>query len=192
MSATPTRRANHLWQLENGDDFLQLFNSSNQIVSWIDSTGFLQGSGIGSGSLGLVTKYNGITTAGNGLVSEVAAVDLTNQSSPIVATTLYAPFPAGFFRVSAYLKITTVGTSPVIGPVTITYTDANSVGQSVVMATQTQAGAIATTNAGNTTTSVLTGSLVINCGLGNIQYAIGFSGTIGAGQYEAHLRLEKM
>lgn len=143
----------------------------------------------------LIGQYNGISTVGNGVPAEYATVDLTGQTAPIAATTLYAPTISGLFRVSAYLKITTTGTSPVLGPVTITFTDAtDSVAQSVVMSQQLQTGATSNTgNNGNTTGSVLTGSLIVNAKAAtNIQYAVAFTGTIGAAQYEVHLKLEAL
>lgn len=142
-----------------------------------------------------VSNYNGIATVGSGIPAQVATVDLTAQTAAITATTLYTPTATGLFRVIAYLKITTAGTSPIVGPVTIAYTDGtDSVAQSVIMSCQTQAGvAQATGNSGNTTTSVLTGTLAIWAKTGvAITYAIALTGTVGAGQYEAHLRLESM
>lgn len=127
--------------------------------------------------------------------SETAVVDLTGQTAAISATTIFTPTATGMFRISAYLKITTTGTSPVLGPVTITYTDGtDSVAQSVVMAQQLQTGAMSTTgNNGNTTTSVLTGSLYIFAKTGvAIQYAVALTGTVGAAQYEVHLKCEAL
>lgn len=143
---------------------------------------------------GTVSNYNGVATVSNGVPAEYATVDLTGKVAAISATTLYTPNATALFRVSAYLKITTAGTSPVLGPVTITYTDgSDSVAQSVVMAMQTEAGANATSNSGNTTTSVLTGSLNIFAKTGvAIQYAVAFSGTIGTGVYEVHLKCEQL
>ena len=126
--------------------------------------------------------------------SEQGRADLTGQVAAVAATTLYTPQITGLFRVSAYLKITTAGTSPVLGPVTITYTDGtDSVAQSVVMSMQTQAGAQATSNAGNTTTTVLTGDLIINALTAvAIKYAIALTGTVGSGAYEAHFKCESL
>jgi hypothetical protein len=127
--------------------------------------------------------------------SETAVVDLTAQTAAIADTTLFTPSVSGLFRISAYLKITTTGTSPVLGPVTIKYTDAtDSVAQSVVMAQQLQTGAMSSTgNNGNTTTSVLTGSLVVNAKAAvAITYAVALTGTIGSTQYEVHIKCEAL
>lgn len=144
---------------------------------------------------GNITTYGKIATVSNGVPSELATVDLTAQTAAIAATTLYTPTATGMFRISAYLKITTAGTSPVLGPLTITYTDGtDSVAQSVIMAQQTQAGSMSVTgNNGNTTTSVLTGSLVVYAKTGvAIQYAVALTGTVGAAQYEVHLKCEAL
>lgn len=51
--AAPTTRSFTVWQIENGDDFLQLKNPSGSIQAWIDQKGVYNTSGsLGSGSLG--------------------------------------------------------------------------------------------------------------------------------------------
>lgn len=176
--------------------------SSNIIVPSIGILGsasvagslFLGGFKTTFNNVGLLTQYNNINTVSNGIPSEYATVDRTGQVAAITATTLYTPVATGMFRVSAYLKITTTGTSPVLGPVTITYTDGtDSVAQSNVMLLATQAGAAATSNAGNTTTSTLNGSMVIFALTGvAIQYAVALTGTVGTAAYEVHLKLEAL
>lgn len=183
-------------------DALGIFDTSisRESAGIIDIGNGMQGDKSGSlkftnaSMIGVAQLYNNIVTVSNGIPSEYATVDLTSQTAPIIATTLYTPITSGMFRISAYLKITTTGTSPVLGPLTITYTDGtDSVAQSVVMAMQTQAGANTTSNAGNTATSVLTGILVIWAKVGvAIQYAVALTGTIGATQYEVHLKLEAL
>lgn len=146
-------------------------------------------------NLALLANYNGIALFGNGVPSEVATVDLTGQVAPVTTTTIFNAPIAGWFRINAYLKITTAGTSPVLGPVTIGYTDGtDSVVQSVIMSCQTQAGVQqATGNAGNTTVSTLSGSLVLYAKAATaITYAIALTGTVGAGVFAVRLRLEAM
>jgi hypothetical protein len=140
------------------------------------------------------TKYNNIATVSGGVPAEYATVDLTGQVAAIAATTLYTPTATAMFRISAYLKITTPGTSPVLGPVTITYTDGtDSVAQSAVMLMATEAGAAATSNSGNATSSKLIGSMTIFAKTGvAIQYAVALTGTVGSGAYEVHLKCEQM
>lgn len=127
--------------------------------------------------------------------SIVAAVDLTGQVAAKSATTLFTPSIAGLFRISIALKLTTVGTSPVVGPVTVTYTDGDgSVAQSIVMLLHSVTGTVVTTTVNNTTTtSNVNGTLVIFAKAAvAIQYAIAQSGTIGSGQWSAHIRCEAM
>jgi hypothetical protein len=124
-----------------------------------------------------------------------AAVNLTAQTAAKAATTLFTPIVTGFFRISIALKLTTAGTSPVVGPVTITYTDGDgSVAQSIVMLLQSVTGTVVTTTVNNTTTtSNVNGSMVIFAKTAvAIQYAIAQSGTIGSGQWSAHIRCEAM
>jgi uncharacterized membrane protein YbhN (UPF0104 family) len=145
---------------------------------------------------GKISTYNGITTAGNGVPSELAAVDLTTQAAAIAATSLYTPAAGGLFRISVYLKVTRAATtSSTLGAVTITFTSAtDSVAQSLVMQLATQAGAAATTNAGNATTTTLQGSMIVNASTAAaIKYAIAYASS-GATtmQYEAHFRVEAL
>jgi len=75
-----------------------------------------------------VTRYNGIATVANGLPSEYAVVDLTAQTALIGTTTLYTTPSAGQYRLSWNMKITTAAvTSSTLGPLTIVYTDPDSV-----------------------------------------------------------------
>lgn len=154
---------------------------------------------MGRSNLGLILgkpiiTYNGLTTVGNGVPSELAQISLTAQTALIAATTLYTPLASGKFRISAYLKVTTVaGTSSTLGAVTITFTDpTDSVAQSQVIQMQTEAGASATTNAGNLTTSKLSGTLEIEAKIGvPIQYAIAYASNAAAAMnYKASLTLE--
>lgn len=130
-----------------------------------------------------------------GVNQQAAAVSLTAQVAAKATTTLFTPTATGLFRIGITLKITTIGTSPVIGPVTITYTDGDgSVAQSQVMSLTTVAGAIATSSAANSTTlATLYGDIVIFAKTGvAIQYAIAQTGTIGSGQWSAHIKCEAL
>src|SRR6266567_3731503 len=115
-----------------------------------------------------------------------AEVNLAAQTAAKATTTLLTPSVTGFFRISIALKLTTIGTSPVVGPVTITYTDGDgSVAQSIVMLLNSTTGTAVTTTVNNTTTtSNVNGSMVIFAKVAvAIQYAIALSGTIGSGQW---------
>ena len=121
-------------------------------------------------------------------------VNLSGQNSAsIAATTLYTVTASntGLYSVDWFTKLTTTGTSPVLGPLTITYNDAvDGTAQSVVALGQNQAGTGATSLTATTTAQNLSGGLIINAGVGNIQYAFVCTGTIGAAFYELRLRLE--
>ena len=126
----------------------------------------------------------------------VTEIDLTAQTAAVSSTNLVASPVTGRYRISAYLKVTTAATgaaTSTLGAVTITYHDGtDGVAQSVVMQMQTEAGAAATTNTGNATTSVLAGQLVIFAATGTaIKYAIAYaSNAANTMAYEAHLSAE--
>lgn len=129
----------------------------------------------------------------------INVVDLTGQTAAVSATNLVASPITSRYRIAAYLKVTTPATTGLatstLGGVTIAYADGtDSVAQSVVMQMQTQAGAAATTNAGNSTTTVLTGELVIFAATGTaITYAIAYASNTSAQMaYEAHLSAEQL
>jgi hypothetical protein len=130
-------------------------------------------------------------------VPALAVIDLVTQAAAIVATLLYA-VPAtqpGLYDVAFALKVTRAATtSSTLGTLTISYTDAtDSVVQTVIALGGTQAGAAATSNAGNSTTSVLQGRVTVNAKAGtNITYAIAYvSSGATTMQYEAHLSVRQ-
>jgi hypothetical protein len=107
----------------------------------------------------------------------------------IPITQLFAA--GGHYLISAFLKITTVGTSPVAGPITLTFDDGDGgVSQSMVMPLFSTTGALVTTTVNNsTTTGTVHGSIQIYAkNTAAIRFSIGVSGTFGAGLYAAHLR----
>ncbi len=128
-----------------------------------------------------VDVYRNTNLVDNGLISGVGHLDLTAQVAAISATTIFTPTATGRFRISVYEKVTTVASvSSVLGGAsgtTITYTDGtDSVAQSVVMAMDTAAGGVALTAAGNTTTTMLTGTTYIYALVAvPIQIAIGYT-----------------
>ncbi len=129
------------------------------------------------------------------IASRVAQVDIASTASATSTATIFTPSANGMYRLSIYLHITTTGTSPVAGPVTITYTEPDgSVAQSHVMLLQSVTGTVVTTTVNNsTTTGTVNGSMIFYAKSGvAIQYAIAVSGTFGAGRYMAHLILEAL
>ena len=137
---------------------------------------------------GLCTKYNNVTTTGQGLPALVGVVTTGTHTAAITSTTLLAaPVAGGFYRISAYMKVTVATSTPVAGPITLTYKDNDGVAQSVVMMLQNAAGSVATST-GSTTTTPVMGCLEIYCGSGTaIAYAVAFS---GSGTYELVLKCE--
>ncbi len=135
-------------------------------------------------------NQTGTFTVGTGVAN------LTTQTAAKTATTFFTPVIDGMYRISVYLQVTTAASvSSVLGGasgVVITYNDADgNVAQSDTVALMTTAGAIAITSAGNTTSTNLNGTMVINAKAGvAIQYAIGYTSTGTAMQYAAHLRCE--
>ncbi len=90
----------------------------------------------------------------------------------------------------------TVGSvSSTLGPLTIVYTDADGVAQTITAPASGPGGTIATTSTTNVTTSVLLGMpLLLNCKSGtNVTYNMGYTSN-GAGTmfYNLHLFLEQL
>lgn len=145
-----------------------------------------------------VTNYAQQPLVSNGLVSSVGLIDLVAQTAAKAATTLFnvTNATAGRVRVSAYLKVTTPATtSSVLGPVTVTFTDGtDSVAQSVVLQGQSKAGASEISDAGNSTTTVFSGELIIWAKFNVvIQVAIGYTSVGGTPMaYEAHITAEQL
>jgi hypothetical protein len=152
---------------------------------------------------GKITAYNSIGTVGNGVPAEYAQVNLTTQGAAIgggatASTTLYAVPAAGvgMYRVSWYLKVTRAATtSSILGALTLKWTDGtDNVAQTMTALGQTEAGVGGTTNAGNATTSVLSGSEIIWAQSStNITYGVAYTSVGGTTmQYEVHIRVEAL
>lgn len=152
---------------------------------------------------GIVTRYNNIATVSNGIPAEYATIDLTAQGAAIGAgatanATLYAVPAAGvgMYRISWYLKVTRAATSSsTLGALTIKYTDGtDNVAQTITCGGNTQAGAYATTNTGNTTTSVLAGVLIVYAASStNITYGVAYTSSGATSmQFEVHIKVEKL
>ena len=128
-------------------------------------------------------------------IQPVAPLVLTAQAAALATTPVLTPASTGLYRISVTLKLTTTGTSPVVGPVTITYTDGDdSTAQSKVMSFSSTTGAMVTTTVNNTvTTSNIDGSMTIWAKAGSaISIAIAESGTIGTGRWAGHVKVEAL
>ena len=109
------------------------------------------------------------TTAAAGLVAELATQNLTAQAANKALTTLYANALAGLYRVSVYIIISQAATiSSTLPDTQIVYVDRDSGATITVAATATSAG--------NTTSTFMTATVVINPTFNStIQFAIGQS-----------------
>ena len=76
-------------------------------------------------NIGLITKYNADTTAGNGVASIAGSVSLTGQTASVAATNIFTPPANGMYEASIYLEDTTSSTSGGTVWVSIIYTDDN-------------------------------------------------------------------
>src|SRR5208282_4612267 len=177
----------------NTGDVLLTINGQNALVA---PTGFVVVGEIFSStalSIGTtIASYNGIFTVSNGVPVEYATVDLTAQTALIGTTTLYAvpATGAGQYRLSWNAKVTTPGSvSSTLGALTIVYTDPDGVVQTITAGALVPAGTVATTNAGNATSTILLGiPLLLNCKLStNITYAFAYTANSAASMaYNLH------
>ncbi len=122
------------------------------------------------------------------------SVDLTAQTAAITTTTLFAVVTAGQYLLNWDSKVmTAAGTSSTLGPLTIVYTDPDSVVQTITAAAQIAAGTIATSVAnGSTTTGLLLGiPMFLNCKAStNVTYAFAYaSNPANAMTYNLHIKL---
>lgn len=146
-----------------------------------------------------VTSYNGITTVADGVSSILGTSDLTGQTAVVGATTLYTPTATGFYRITAYLQITTAATTSSIlagaGGVTVTYNDGDgNVAQTNTMQFTNQNGVAAISSAANSTTTNLKGVMVVYARTGvAISFSIGYN-SVGATPmaYASHFKCESL
>lgn len=119
---------------------------------------------------GKFLSYLGQVTASNGVPVIIARADFVNQSAALNSETLFAPPASGFYRVSAYARVTqAASTSSVLmgsNGITLSYTDPDD--ETVItkhaLALSNQDGNTITTgtgNTGNTTGTISQGSAVI-------------------------------
>jgi hypothetical protein len=145
--------------------------------------------------------YTPVLSTTNKLVGSIASIDLTTQSAAISATALWTPAATQLYRVSYYAKVTTAGTSSILGGTTglvLAYTDGtDSVAQTAfTLPEDNQAGtalSVGTGNTTNTTQATLTGSAVIYAKTGvGVTYAFGYSSTGTTMVYELHIKVEAL
>jgi hypothetical protein len=114
-------------------------------------------------------------------------VDLTAQTANVGPNTLVTT-PSGYYRISAYLVVTTVdGASSTLPSLVITWNDLDN-GQS-------QSFSLTPTNAGNLLTTLEQSDMIVSAGSSaSIDYATsGYaSGTPATMQYAIHIRVEQL
>lgn len=148
-------------------------------------------------SSGRAATYNGIATAGSGLVSEISVVDLTAQTAAITTTNLNTgTLAAGQYRVTWNAKVTTAAaTSSTLGAMTLGWTDPDSTSLAITATAVVASGGTATSTAGNTTTTLLIGvpTLLNVKASTNITYAFAYASNLANTMaYNLHITLEKM
>jgi hypothetical protein len=140
---------------------------------------------------GKVTSYNGTTTVGNGVPSEIKTVDLTNQSAAIVATNLTTAAPSGMSRISWVATVTQAATTSCslggTNGLQLTYQD-----QDTSVTKTTLPSVVSALN--NTGTGVISGVILVNAAINStITYQMDYTSVGGtAMQYNLHIKLEAM
>ena len=113
-------------------------------------------------------------------------IDLTAQTANVGPNTLVAT-PSGYYRISAYIVVTTVdGASSTLPSLTITWNDQDN--------GQAQSFVLTPTNAGNLLTTLEQSDMIVSAGSSaTIDYETsGYaSGTPATMQYAVHIRIEE-
>ena len=114
-------------------------------------------------------------------------IDLTAQTANVGPNTLVTT-PSGYYRISAYIVVTTVdGASSTLPSLTITWNDQDN--------GQAQSFVLTPTNAGNLLTTLEQSDMIVSAGSSaTIDYETsGYaSGTPATMQYAVHIRVEQM
>ena len=130
-------------------------------------------------------NVSGYTQSAVELVGD--GVDLTAQTANVGPNTLVTT-PSGYYRISAYIVVTTVdGASSTLPSLTITWNDKDN--------GQAQSFDLTPTNAGNLLTTLEQSDMVVSAGSSaSIDYETsGYaSGTPATMQYAVHIRVEQL
>jgi hypothetical protein len=112
--------------------------------------------------------------------------DATGQTADIAATDLITTPVAGRYRISAYLVVTTVGTTSTLPKITLAWSDADN--------GQNQTFDITPTTAGNTLNTFEFGDAFISVGAAApLQFSTsGYASTGTAMQFAIHITVEKL
>lgn len=126
-----------------------------------------------------ISNYNGLSTAGMGLVPITNVVQLTTQSADIGSTTLVST--AGLYRVSYYLVDTTSAVGAGAVTVTIGWTDAGGAKTAV-------SSSVLLTG----TTSFAQGTVFVQLASGNLTYLTSHTGIFSTAKYALYLSVERI
>ena len=158
---------------------LSLNNVENTALStWAGSTNLTTlgtFSATGGTFTGTVTNYNSVATVNNGILSEVAVVNLTGQTAGIAATTAYTNGATDcYYLVCWNATVTTAATtSCVLGGFQLRYTNATD---NVVKSFPTTNVNFVNQTNNNATTSAIGGSFTIKSKASTtIQYIMGYT-----------------
>lgn len=145
-----------------------------------------------------ISSYNGVSTIGNGVPSEIELVALTAQAAIITNHALFTPGTSGLYRVSFNAKVTRAASggtpSSTLGGstgFTVKYKDATDSTASVVTPSTNVTPFV---NSGNALTAAACGSVVINAASGTaVTFSYGYtsSGTT-AMQFEVQVVVESL
>jgi len=145
---------------------------------------------------GKITNYNSITTVDNGVPSEIAHDDRTNQSAAVGPITIYTPAASGMFRIAWSAAVTQAdGGSSTLGGNAGFQAVYTSPTDSVVKTTAVNSS---DTSTANTTGTAVGGDKVVYAEVGTpIWYQFGYTAADGGSPptamvYELHVKVEAL
>jgi hypothetical protein len=133
-------------------------------------------------SAGVISKYNGVATAGPGVTPVLFTVGLTAQTATIGTTNVTTSCPAGVFSVTYYLKTTTAGTGGTVS-LSLNWNDGAAVSFTSGTASLTSTAA----------TGLVQGTQIVKCGASTtLSYATTVAGATGSPQYSLDISIEQV
>jgi hypothetical protein len=132
---------------------------------------------------GRITQYQNISTAGAGVLPNLASVDLTAQAASITTTTLYTLPADGHYNILVYANTTTTGTAGDTLSVTIGWTDTSGAQTSNVVSGMSL----------STSKAFASGNIYVKANNGtNITYATTVSSIVGSPKYALAIDVVKL
>jgi hypothetical protein len=146
-----------------------------------------------------IRRYNGIPTIGSGVPFLVTEINSTGLTANVGLATLYTPPVAGYYRISAYVILTTAASvSSTLPQVNIVWGDGTSgVAQSQILtggivAAPTTPG-YGSSAVANTTAPYRGGSMVLHSSTAAIQYSTsGYTSNAAGMTYAVRIRVEAL